>query len=504
MYPTPLIAGPRPTFADAFEEAAREYGRYEAFVDGTRRLSYAQWHRDADGLAATLAGRGVAPGDVVAILLPTGIDFAICYGAAQLAGAIGTGINTRLGPREIAGILNKCTPRLVIVEDGTVLPDVGRPIDTLPMSALAAAYRGTGLGARRPRRRHEDPAVIIWTSGTTGIPKGAWFDHRGLYANVTVAGVMGAPFDRRLAATPFAHAGFMVKVWEQVAFVIDIVVAPPRCPAADMLRLIVDERVTFASAVPAQWAKFVKLPGLAGLRFPHVRLAMSSTAPTPPELIEELTRILGAPVISRYAMTEVAGVTGSEPDDDPQVKYRTVGRAQIGVKLQIVDGEGREVPPGEVGRVRIHAPTAMRGYWNEPVLTATVLSPDGWITSGDLGRLDPQGNLILAGRVGDMYIRGGYNVYPLEVENVLTEHPAVAAAAVVGVPAPVLGEIGVAFVVPADRGAPPDLETLRAWTRARIADYKAPDRLVIVEELPVNAMQKVDKNALRAAPQAQG
>lgn len=139
----------------------------------------------------------------------------------------------------------------------------------------------------------------------------------------------------------------------------------------------------------------------------------------------------------------------------------------------------------------------MRGYWGEPELTSQVLDPDGWLTSSDLGSLDPQGNLVLAGRVDDLYIRGGYNVYPLEVEHVLSEHPGVDQVAVVGVAAPVIGEIGVAFVVPADPQQPPTLAELRNWVSERLADYKAPDRVDIVDQLPLTAMSKIDKAALR-------
>jgi acyl-CoA synthetase (AMP-forming)/AMP-acid ligase II len=141
----------------------------------------------------------------------------------------------------------------------------------------------------------------------------------------------------------------------------------------------------------------------------------------------------------------------------------------------------------------------MRGYWNDAERTAETLTEDGWLVSGDLGRFTPEGNLVLVGRSTDLYIRGGYNVHPLEVENVLAEHPGVRRVAVVGSPAPVIGEIGVAFVVPADPADPPALDELRDWTRERLADYKRPDRLELVEDLPVTAMLKVDRNALRAA-----
>jgi acyl-CoA synthetase (AMP-forming)/AMP-acid ligase II len=179
------------------------------------------------------------------------------------------------------------------------------------------------------------------------------------------------------------------------------------------------------------------------------------------------------------------------------VLLHTVGRPQQGIELRLVDGDGRPVPDGEVGVVTLRSPCSMRGYWNDPEKTAETLSPDGWITTSDLGLLDPDGNLVLRGRTSEMYIRGGYNIHPLEVERVLSDHPLVGRIAVVGVPAPVIGEIGVAFVEPADAAHPPTIEDLRAFSRQRLADYKAPDRVEIVDELPMTSMLKVDKRVLK-------
>ena len=167
------------------------------------------------------------------------------------------------------------------------------------------------------------------------------------------------------------------------------------------------------------------------------------------------------------------------------------------MRIRLVDELGVEVPHGDVGRVRVSGPCVMRGYWNDPAMTAAAFDDEGWLVSGDLGYLDPEGNLVLVGRLGDMYIRGGYNVYPLEVENVLAEHPGVATAAVIGVAAPVIGEIGRAFIVPANPANPPTLAELRTWVADRLADYKRPDELVLEESLPLTATGKVDKVSLR-------
>ena len=187
------------TVADALVAAATQFADREAYVDGAQRLTYAQWYRSADGLARRFIDSGVKPGDVLMIYIASSIDYAVCYAAATLAGAVATGINLRLGPREIAAILAKATPTLVVAEDGAVLPSQADGLRMLRRGELAAATAGPGLGEARPRRRADDPAVIIWTSGTTGMPKGAWFDHRNLRAAVQSAGVMTHAFDRKRA-----------------------------------------------------------------------------------------------------------------------------------------------------------------------------------------------------------------------------------------------------------------------------------------------------------------
>jgi acyl-CoA synthetase (AMP-forming)/AMP-acid ligase II len=191
-------------------------------------------------------------------------------------------------------------------------------------------------------------------------------------------------------------------------------------------------------------------------------------------------------------MTESPSISGTEPTDPRDVQFRTVGRAQQGMEVSVA------APPGQVGQIRVRGGCVMRRYWNAPELTAAAFDGEGWLVSGDLGYLREDGNLAIVGRATDMYIRGGYNVYPAEVEAVLALHPTVASVSVAGLPAPRIGEIGVAFVVPADPEKPPTLEELREIVRIELADYKAPDRLEIVDRLPVNAMMKVDKNALRA------
>ncbi|WP_299950527.1 class I adenylate-forming enzyme family protein [uncultured Modestobacter sp.] len=494
---TPPLIGDPATLGEALRAAAEQFGDREAYVDGFQRISFAGWVAAAGGLAVELADRGVRRGNVVALMLPSSIDYAVCYAAIASLGAVTTGLNTRLGVNEVTAVLATAAPALVIRDTEAGLPEVPEGIPVMARSELAAACLRRPGGGPAPDVDPADPVVVIWTSGTTGVPKGAWFDHRNLAAAARSAGVMSAPFDRRLVATPFAHAGYMAKLWDQLAWGITMVVGTVPWSAAEMAQVLIDERITVAGGVPTQWSKLLEQPHLAGRRLEHLRVGIAATAPAAPELVERVADLLGVPLVVRYAMTESPSICGTEPTDPPEVQARTVGRPQAGVQVRVVDDDGGPVATETVGRVQVRGDCVMRGYWRAPELTAQVLGDDGWLRSGDLGRLTAEGNLVLVGRSGDMYIRGGYNVYPLEVENVLADHPAVARVAVVGVPAPVIGEIGVAFVVPADPAAAPTREELRVWVRGHLADYKAPDRVETVPDLPLTAMQKIDKLALR-------
>lgn len=486
------LVGEFGTVDEVLAAAARQFADRDAYVDAGRRLSFAEWAAAADALATELDRRGVGRGDVVALMLPSSVDFAICYAAVAKLGGITTGLNTRLGRREVDSIMRQCAPALVVLDDTLGLPDPPQGTPVLPRGALAEICAQPVAEQVTGRCAVDDVVTIMWTSGTTGQPKGACLDHRNLRDIAAAAGVTSAPADRRLVATPFAHAGYMAKLWDQLVNGLTVVVSPPKWSAAEMLRLIVTERITLVGAVPTQWEKLLRLPELDDSDLSRVRLATSATAPARPELVAEVKEKLGCSLIVRYAMTESPSICGTDPDDPPEVQFRTVGRPQHGMEVSVVAG------PGEVGLVRIRGGCVMRGYWNAPDLTRQAFDADGWLVSGDLGFLREDGNLVIVGRANDMYIRGGYNVYPAEVEAVLTTHPAVSAASVVGSPAPTIGEIGVAFVVPADAGAPPTIEELRALVRSELADYKAPDRLELLERLPVNSMLKVDKNALRA------
>ncbi len=506
------------TLPDVMRTAATAHGDLEAYVEPAtptsprRAVTFAAWNRAADGVAGLLAGNGVGHGSVVCLLLPSSIDYMVCYAAVARLGAVTSGINPRLGPAEVDSIVERTRPAVLVVDDDAAHP--GGPIGiVLERSLVQAAASGSPPRAL-PTVAATDPVAVVWTSGTTGLPKGAVFDHRNLRAVSEAADVLSVPGDRRLSPLPFAHVGSMTRVWDEAAHGITTVITPTPWRAADAISVMDTERITVAQGVPTQWALVLAHPLLASADLSSLRVAGTGASRVPAELVSAMRAALGVPVVVRYTSTEASLGTGTVPGDPDEAVATTVGRPVSGVALSLADEHGVPVADGEVGRVRLRSAAVMGGYWGGPptgpgaggvvydhASTRAVLAPDGWLTTGDFGWIDPDDRLHLVGRANELYIRGGYNVYPAEVEQVLGSVSGVGQVAVVGAPDPVLGEVGVVFVVPS-AGTAPDphqlLTVLREAARATLADYKAPDRLVVVDALPVTSMMKVDKRALAA------
>jgi acyl-CoA synthetase (AMP-forming)/AMP-acid ligase II len=453
-------------------------------------LTYGQWWRESSLAASALAERGVGPRDIVTLLLPSGRAFALWYLAVLRLGAVVSAVNPRLGPTEIAHILGRSRPVLTVTDTPERVP-AGAVVDAREPLPQGEPSHGGAFAAG-----DDDPSVIVWTTGTTGLPKGAWFDHGTLRFIGANLGPLSAPYDRRLMPVPFAHSGYVTRVYEQVAHRSSLVLTPPVWSAKSMLEVLERERVTLGQGVPTQWEKLVMLEELDGADLSSLRLIATGASRVPPSLVARLRERIGCQVVVRYASTEVPLAFGTRVDDPAEVVATTVGRPLGGAEVQIRSALGEVLPAGTVGRVYLRSQAAMRGYWEDPERTAETIGPDGWLASSDLGSLDAEGNLAIVGRADDAYLRGGYNVHPSEVEAALAAHPEVARVAVIGAPAPVIGEIGVAFVVPRKADAV-TAEDLKSWCRDRIADYKVPDEVVFVADLPVNAAFKVDVNRLR-------
>ncbi|HEX4163766.1 MAG TPA: class I adenylate-forming enzyme family protein [Acidimicrobiales bacterium] len=511
--PTAIPPERHATAVSVLREAARVNGDVEAYVEPAgahdrRSLTFAEWDRAADGVAGYLEGLGVQKGDVVCLLLPSCIDYAVLYAALQRLGAITSGINPRMGAGEVASVLERAAPALLVVDpEAAPTPETpGLPQAT--RAEAAAAWAGEPPSSW-PELRADDPVAVVWTSGTTGRPKGAVFDHANLAAVARGTDVLSQPGDRRLSPLPFAHVAYMTRAWDEIAHGVTTVITPTPWRADDAIRIIDAERITVGQGVPTQWALMLASDELARADLRSLRVVSTGAARMSATMIAEMRERFGVPVVVRYTSTESSLGTGTALTSTDDEVATTVGRPVPGVELAIVDDAGAPVAAGSIGRVLLRSPAVMRGYWGrgpgrgrsvteliDPDATASVLAADGWLTTGDFGLLTPGGNLQLAGRAHERYIRGGYNVYPAEVEEAVASHPAVARVAVVGAPDDVLGEVGVAVVV-ASPGQVPELASLRAHCAGQLADYKAPDALVVVDELPLTPMMKVDPARLR-------
>ena len=488
----PAAAPPDPTDAPFLPStvawAAGRFGDRPAFVDpdGTP-LSYRDLHRRSDEVAAGMARRGIGEGDVVALTLPSVAAWVVAYVAAAKVGAVTAGVNPRLTTVEQAACLDRVEPVLVLAAADEV-------------DALAVRGATPDPLAPDPDR----PVAIVFTSGTTGVPKGAWFTDRQLDAvtGYDVAHAVGTPtrLVPQYGSTQFAHVGFTTKLpWYLRMGTTTHLLA--RWRAGDVLDLVAREGIETIGGVAPQVALLLRDPDFDRRDLSRVRLLVMGGAASPAALVHEARRRFEAAYSIRWSSTESGGVgTGTAPDAPDHEALHTVGRPRPGIGIQVRGTDDVPLPHGEVGAVWIRSDASMAGYWRNPEATADALV-DGWLRTGDLGFTDASGLLTLAGRQGEMFIRGGYNVFPSEVSGVLASHPDVADVVLIPRPDDVLGEIGVAVVVPADPGAPPSLDSLRAHAQDSLAHHKLPEDLVLVDEIPLTAMQKVDRRRLSALVQ---
>jgi len=416
----------------------------------------------------------------------------VAYVAASKLGAAIAAVNPRLTDFERSACLDKVDPALVIesVDDQERLVSEGSATSGFDPAALDEARA----------------AAIVFTSGTTGLPKGAVFTDRQLSAitRYDIGDAVGGDTPiAQYGSTQFAHVGFTTKLpwYLKLGTTTHLL---ERWKATDVLDLVERERISTIGGVAPQVALLLRDPNFDERDLSAVKLLVMGGAMSPPALVEEARQRFDADYSIRWSSTESGGVgTSTAPGAPDSEALYTVGRPRPGMGLEIRDDEGNIVEPGNVGEVWLRSDATMSGYWRDEAASAETLV-DGWLRTGDLGSVDETGCLTLAGRRGEMYIRGGYNVYPSEVAAALGEHPGVNEVAVVARPDDVLGEIGVAIVVPTDASRAPSLDELRASVKSRLSHHKLPEALVIVDELPLTAMQKVDRKALErlAADQA--
>jgi acyl-CoA synthetase (AMP-forming)/AMP-acid ligase II len=497
-----------PLLAGTVTEAARRYGDRAAFRLVTSdenlaigELSYRELDRATDEVAVGLVARGVGPGSVLLLSLPSGTDYAVAYLAAAKVGATTAGANPRLRARERRLLVDTVEPDLVLatgalsegiptaqrVEIVEPCEDPGRPLLALRNNGDVAP-----IASADPNR----PTCICFTSGSTGDPRGVWFTDRQLAAihELDTGGVWGSG-GHMVSGTAFAHVGVMTKIGWQLASGATIHVMD-RWTAAGLLDLIERYRLPALNGVAAQVALLMQEPDFEQRDLSCIRSIVVGAGPSPPALVIEARTRFDAPYVIRYSSTESGGIgLGTGLDADDEEALHTVGRPRPGVAAEIRDPDGRALATGEIGELWLQTPSAMSGYWNDPNGTAESLV-DGWLRTGDLARVDDAGCFRLSGRIKELYIRGGYNVYPMEVEAVLGTHPEVAQVAVIPRPDPTMGEIGVAVVVPTHPDRPPTLDDLLALGRDALSGYKLPEAIRIVDHLPLNAGDKLDRRSL--------
>jgi acyl-CoA synthetase (AMP-forming)/AMP-acid ligase II len=513
----------RPSIPALVVGSASRFGGRVAIEDGPTRLTYAGLVEEARSFAAALVTAGIEPGDRVAIWSFNSVEWVVAFLGLSFAGAVLVPINTRFKGREAADILVRSKARaLVTVTDflGTDYVDMvrGAGIDLPDLDTIVVARGESPAGAeswpafmgrateagrvevdgRRARLGPDDPSDILFTSGTTGLPKGVLMSHgRTLCVAtdwVTMTGL--AAGDRYLMVNPYFHmfglkAGILASIASGATMLPEAVFDVDR-----VLARVEDERITVLPGSPTLYQAILDHPGRGDRDLSSLRVAVTGAADIPVELVRRMDEELPfSTIITGYGLTEAGTAAATSPGDDVETIATTVGRARPGFEIRINDERTGDVPMGEPGEVLLRGASVMVGYVNDPEATRLALSADGWLRTGDIGVIDEAGCLRIVGRAKDMFIVGGFNAYPAEIENVLLRHPAIVQAAVIGVPDARLGEVGMAFVVPGSEPVTPD-DIIR-WCREEMANYKVPRRVALVEELPINATGKVLKDELR-------
>ncbi|MBC6464103.1 AMP-binding protein [Actinomadura alba] len=518
-------------------DQAAGHGAVEAVVAGPVRLTIAELARRAGEAARGLIALGVSPGDRVGIWAPNTPEWVISAYGVWDAGAVVAPLSTRFKGIEAGRMLHRVGARVLFVAEGFMdtsflgmlaeaygepaagrpfggLPDLrhvitfGRPSvpprpGVLPWADFAA--RGAGVPAREAERRalavrEDDLAEIMATSGTTGAPKGVMLPHGQLlrgywdWAEIVTLGEE----DRYPIIAPFSHgfginAGLLACVLKRATMIPVALFAPD-----ELMDLIERDRISVLAGPPTLFHRILDELGTAGRDVSSLRVAICGAAAVPPELIRRLLDRVGLKrMINAYGLMEGTVVSMTRAEDPVEVIAGSTGRAVPGVSLRIVDDAGRDLPHGERGEILVGGYGVMPGYWDDPEKTAEVVDADGWLHTGDIGVLDERGDLAVVDRKKEMFIVGGFNAYPAEIEALLLHHPNVAQAAVIGVADARLGEVGWAYVVPRP-GAVPEPGAVLAWARENMSNYKVPRRVIVVDALPANVNGKVDKPALRA------
>ena len=492
------------------EDAATRYPQATALVCGSQRLTYSEMLERAAWIAAGMQACGVRQGDRVAMLLGNRIEFVLVLFAAARLGAIAVPLSVREQAPGIAFMLDQCGAAMVVHEDELWdrLPPAGAAPALRTRVAVGHARGSVSLADwARPQPfpevacvGEEDTAALLYTSGTTGRPKGAMLTHLGIvHSSMHYRIAMGlGPTDSTVAAVPLSHVTGLVALITTFVHCAGKLVIMPAFKAADFLALAVRERITHTLMVPAMYNLCLIQPDFGAQDLGAWRVGAYGGAPMPVASIEALARTVPSlTLMNCYGSTETTSPSTLMPQGATAAHGHTVGRARPCAEICVMDDDGREVPAGTLGEIWIRGPMVVPGYWDNPQATQANFTAGYW-RSGDLGSVDAQGFVRVVDRKKDMINRGGYKIYTIEVENALYEHPAVRECAVVARSCPVLGERVHAFVSLADPAV--DAAALRAHCQPRLSDYKVPESFTLQSApLPRNANGKLLKREMRDA-----
>jgi long-chain acyl-CoA synthetase len=471
---------------------------------GERTLTYGDLDDRSARVATLLREHGLERGDRVGVMLPNVPEFLLAYYGVLRAGGVVVPMNVLLKRREIAFYLEDSGAKLVLVwhgflseaEDGA--GDAGAEPIAVEPAAFAATLDGLEPADAMAEVDEEDTAVILYTSGTTGKPKGAELSHLNLARNADVSARTNTTVgegDVVLGALPLFHSFGQTVSMNASVLVGACLTLVPKFDPGEALETMARDGVTHFYGVPTMYGALLHHPGHEEYDLSSLRVCMTGGSSMPVEVLRGFEDAFGAIVLEGYGLSETSPVASCN-HPDRETRPGSIGTPIEGVEMRVVDENDVEVAQGEVGEIVIRGHNIMKGYWRRPDATAEAMR-GGWFHSGDLGKIDEDGYFYVVDRKKDMIIRGGYNVYPREVEELLYEHPAIREAAVVGVPHPDWGEeVGAAVVLePGSADLPP--EEISAWVRERIAAYKYPRVVWFVEELPKGPTGKIVKREIQ-------
>ncbi|WP_158970759.1 long-chain-fatty-acid--CoA ligase [Chachezhania sediminis] len=506
-------------FHDYFEYHADMRPAVPFLIQGDRIVSYAEAERLANRIANAMIASGVKVGDRIAYLGKNSIEHALVYLAAAKAGAAPIPLNFRLAPKEWAYIISHSGSRMLFATEeymygiDSVRGSLSSVETFVSVGTERAGWQGWDRWLDASDRRPDVPVTdrdslyIMYTSGTTGMPKGVVLTHANILAHLDQAMVATSarrsPGERALIVTPLYHAAGALRVFAAGVNGTTCVLHESFSPDG-LVKALKEYRINTINMVPAIIQSLLDdVPDIASMTFDDLRVIYYGAAPISVPLLQRTTEVFRCDLIQGYGLTEATGALTylNEYDHEKALKgqahlLESAGKPAVGTKIRICDDDGRELPRGEVGEIVAKGPQIMKGYWQDKAATDKVLDADGWLRTGDAGMMDGEGYVYLKDRIKDMIVSGGENIYPVEVENALSEHRDIAECAVIGVPDVKYGETVMAVCV-MRAGASLTADDVIAHCRQHIGGYKVPRKVTFLDALPRNASGKVLKRVLR-------